>query len=225
MAAPAPSRSLVESLIRQTLYAQIGREDLTAKAPPVLVVNSSARHMHVSPENMEVLFGKGYQLQVHKWLYQEGQYASTATVTLVGTRDRVIPNLRILGPNRNLTQIELSYTDAVYLGIDAPARASGDIKGTAGGVVIGPKGVVELKEGIIRAARHVHMNPADAAYYGVKAGDYMTLLVEATKCTTRFDDMLVRVDPAFKLEVHIDTDEANACDLGRAKRCELVRRG
>ena len=81
MAAPAPSRSLVESLIRQTLYAQIGREDLTVKAPPVLVVNSSARHMHVSPENMEVLFGKGYQLQVHKWLYQEGQYASTATVT------------------------------------------------------------------------------------------------------------------------------------------------
>jgi putative phosphotransacetylase len=168
MAAPAPSRSLVESLIRQTLYAQIGREDLTVKAPPVLVVNSSARHMHVSPENMEVLFGKGYQLQVHKWLYQEGQYASTATVTLVGPRDRIIPNLRILGPNRNLTQIELSYTDAIYLGIDAPARPSGNIKGSAGGVVIGPKGVVELKEGIIRAARHVHMNPADAAYYGVK---------------------------------------------------------
>jgi len=222
MSAPAPSRSLVESLIRQTLFAQLGRE--AQSAPPVLVVNSSARHMHVSPEDMEVLFGKGYQLQVHKWLYQDGQFASTATVTLVGPRDRILPNLRILGPNRNLTQIELSYTDAVYLGINVPVRASGDIKGSAGGVVIGPKGVIEMKEGIIRAARHVHMNPADAAFYGVKHLDHMTLEVEAAKCTTRFDDLLVRVDPSFKLEVHIDTDEANACDLARAKRCELMRR-
>jgi putative phosphotransacetylase len=179
--------------------------------------------MHVSQENLEVLFGKGYKLQVHKWLYQEGQFASTATVTLVGPRDRIIPQLRILGPCRPLTQIELAYTDSVYLGLPVPVRASGDIKGTTGGVVIGPKGVIEMKEGIIRAARHVHMSPADAAFYGVKGGEFMTLRVEAEKCTTRFDDMLVRVDPTFKLEVHIDTDEANACDLAHAKRCELVR--
>ncbi|MSU69314.1 MAG: phosphate propanoyltransferase [Opitutaceae bacterium] len=217
-----PSRPLVESLIRQTLFTQIGRDPQSA-APPTLVVNSSARHMHVSPENLAILFGQGYALQPHKWLYQDGQFASQAVVTLVGPRERMIPQLRILGPCRNLTQIELAYTDAVYLGLTVPVRPSGNIAGTTGGVVIGPKGVVELKEGIIRAARHVHMSPADAAYYGVKHGEFMTLRVEAEKCTTRFDDMLVRVDPAFKLEVHIDTDEANACDLSHARRCELVR--
>jgi len=180
--------------------------------------------MHVTQENLEILFGPGAKLGVHKWLYQDGQFASDKVVTLVGPRDRMINSLRILGPCRNLTQIELAYTDSIYLGINVPVRASGDIKGAAGGIVIGPKGVVEMKDGIIRAARHVHMNPSDAAYYGVKAGDHMTLLVEAEKCSTRFDDMLVRVDPSFKLEVHIDTDEANCCDLARAKRCELVRK-
>lgn len=222
MSLPTPSRSLVENLVRQSLYKQVGRTAPTAPAP-TLVVNSSARHMHVTQENLEILFGKGAKLEVHKWLYQEGQFASKSTVTLVGTRDRVIPNLRILGPCRNLTQIELSYTDSIYVGLNIPVRASGDIKGTTGGVIIGPKGVIEMKEGIIRAARHVHMSPADAAFYGVKQGDHMTMLVEAAQCSTRFDDMLVRVDPTFKLEVHIDTDEANACDLARAKRVELIR--
>jgi putative phosphotransacetylase len=212
---------MIESLVRQAVFSHLGK---TPPANvPVLVVNSSARHMHVSPENMEILFGKGYQLQPHKMLYMDGQFASTATVTLVGPRDRVIHNLRILGPCRNLTQIELSFSDAVFLGMDIPVRSSGDIKGTAGGVVIGPKGVLQLKEGIIRAARHVHMSPSDAAFYGVKAGEHMTLIVESEQCTTRLDDLLVRVDPSFKLEVHIDTDEANACYLSKARRCELVR--
>jgi putative phosphotransacetylase len=224
MSAILPNRSLVESLIRQSLYAQLGRATQAVTPAPTLVVNSSARHMHVTQENLEILFGPGTQLKVHKMLYQEGQFASTSTVTLVGPRDRIIPNLRILGPCRNITQIELAYTDAIYLGINVPVRASGDIKGTAAGVVIGPKGVVEMKEGIIRAARHVHMNASDAAFYGVKNGEMMTLMVEAAKCTTRFDDLLVRVDPSFKLEVHIDTDEANSCDLARADRCELVRK-
>lgn len=221
MSAVTPNRSLVESLVRQAVFSQLG------KAPPsevpTLVVNSSARHMHVSQANLEVLFGPGYQLQPFKWLYMDGQFASTATVTLVGKKDRVIHNLRILGPCRSLTQIELSFSDAVYLGMDIPVRASGNIAGSAGGVVIGPKGVLEMKEGIIRAARHVHMTPADAEFYGVKAGQLMTLIVESENCTTRLDDLLVRVDPAFKLEVHIDTDEANACYLHKARRCELVR--
>lgn len=222
MSAVSPSRNLVESLVRQAVFSQLG------KAPPadvpMLVVNSSARHMHVSQENLEKLFGTGYKLQVHKWLYQEGQFASTATVNLVGPRDRILPSLRILGPCRSLTQIELSFSDAVYLGLDIPVRMSGDIQGSCGGVIIGPKGVIELKEGIIRAARHVHMSPKDAAFYGVKHGDRMTLVVESERCTTRLDDLLVRVDPTFKLEVHIDTDEANACHLAQAKRCELERR-
>lgn len=217
-----PNRSVVESLVREAFYRQLGRSVPAAPAP-TLVVNSSARHMHISPENVEVLFGKGAELTVHKWLYQEGQFASQQTVTMVGPRKRIIPNLRILGPCRNLTQIELAFTDAVQLGIDVPVRMSGDIEGTPGTYIMGPKGFLEMKNGVIRAARHVHMSPADASFYGVKHLDLITLRVTAKGCTTRFDDMLVRVDPTFKLEVHIDTDEANACNLDNAEKVELFK--
>ena len=218
----APSRSAIETLVRSTLARQLGRE-VPAGSAPELLVNSSARHMHISPENLEVLFGKGAKLTVHKWLYQEGQFASEQTVTLIGPRRRVIPSLRILGPCRNLTQIELALTDAVQLGMDIPVRMSGDIKGTPGGYVMGPKGMLEMKDGIIRAARHVHMSPADAKFYGVKHLDRITLKVTSPDCNTRFDDLIVRVDPSFKLEVHMDTDEANACDLERATKVELIK--
>ena len=217
----SPDRPAVESLVREVLFRQLGR---TQHAPaPTLLVNSSARHMHISPENLEVLFGKGAELTVHKWLYQEGQYASQQTVTLVGPRKRIIPNLRILGPCRSLTQIELAITDAIQLGIEVPVKMSGDIENTPGGYVMGPKGMLEMKNGIIRAARHVHMSPADAKFYGVKHLDKITLRVVSPGCNTRFDDLLVRVDPTFKLEVHMDTDEANACDLEHASRVELLK--
>ena len=218
----SPSRQIVESLVREVLFRQLGRPASPALAP-VLVVNSSARHMHISPENVEVLFGNGAELTVHKMLYQEGQFASQQTVTLVGPRKRIIPNLRILGPCRNLTQIELAFTDAVQLGIDVPVRMSGDIEGTPGAYIMGPKGFLEMKNGVIRAARHVHMSPSDAEFYGVKHLDLITLRVRVKGCTTRFDDLLVRVDPTFKLEVHIDTDEANACDLDHADKVELFK--
>ena len=218
----APSRPVVEALVRSTLARQMGR-DVRPEPAPTLVVNSSARHMHISPENLEVLFGSGAKLTVHKWLYQEGQFASEQTVTLIGPRRRVIPNLRILGPCRNLTQIELAITDAIQLGVDLPVKMSGDIKGTPGGYVMGPKGMLEMKEGLIRAARHVHMSPADAAFYSVKHLDRITLKVTSPACNTRFDDLIVRVDPSFKLEVHMDTDEANACDLERATKVELFK--
>lgn len=217
-----PNRSIVESLVREALFRQLGQEP-PAKPAPQLVVNSSARHMHISPENLEVLFGKGAQLTVHKWLYMDGQFASQQTVTLTGPRKRIIPNLRILGPCRNLTQIELAFTDSVQLGLDIPVRMSGDIEGSPGGYVMGPKGMLKMKNGIIRAARHVHMAPADAKFYGVKHLDRITLKVTADSCATRFDDLIVRVNPSFKLEVHIDTDEANACNLERATKVELQR--
>jgi len=216
------SRSSVEALVREALYRQLGRKTPAGPAP-TLVVNSSARHMHISPENLETLFGKGAQLTVHKMLYQEGQFASQQTVTMIGPRKRIIPNLRILGPCRNLTQVELSLTDSVQLGIDLPIRASGNIEGTPGCYIMGPKGMIEMPNGVIRAWRHVHMSPADAAFYGVKHLDTITLKVTAKDCTTRFDDVLVRVDPSFKLEVHIDTDEANACNLDHADKVELFK--
>jgi putative phosphotransacetylase len=217
-----PNRSTVEALVRSALLRQIGGSTTTGAAPNLLV-NSSARHMHISPENLDVLFGKGAKLTVHKMLYQEGQFASEQTVTLIGPRRRVIPSLRILGPCRNLTQIELALTDAVQLGMDIPLRMSGDIKGTPGGYVMGPKGMLEMKDGIIRAARHVHMSPSDAKFYNVKHLDRITLKVTSPMCNTRFDDLIVRVDPSFKLEVHMDTDEANACDLERATKVELIK--
>ena len=218
----SPNRATVETLVRSSLLRQIGREAALEPAP-TLVVNSSARHMHISPENLEVLFGAGAKLTVHKWLYQEGQFASEQTVTLIGPRRRVIPSLRILGPCRTLTQIELAITDAIQLGMDIPVRMSGDIQGTPGGYVMGPKGMLEMRDGIIRAARHVHMSPADAKFYSVKHLDRITLKVTSPYCDTRFDDLIVRVDPSFKLEVHMDTDEANACDLERATKVELLK--
>ncbi|MCE9609041.1 MAG: phosphate propanoyltransferase [Chthoniobacter sp.] len=218
----APSRPVVEALVRSSLFRQIGVAAPAGPAP-TLVVNSSARHMHISPENLETLFGPGAKLTVHKWLYQEGQFAAEQTVTLIGPRRRVIPNLRILGPCRDLTQIELAITDAIQLGVDLPVKMSGDIKGTPGGYVMGPKGMLEMKEGLIRAARHVHMSPGDAKFYGVKHLDRITLKVTSPGCTTRFDDLIARVDPSFKLEVHMDTDEANACDLERATKVELFK--
>ena len=222
MSSPAAQpRSVVEPLVREALFRQLGKQ--APAVAPTLLVNSSARHMHISPENLEVLFGKGAELTVHKWLYQEGQFASQQTVTMVGPRKRIIPNLRILGPCRNLTQIELAFTDSIQLGIDIPVRMSGDIEGTPGAYIMGPKGMLEMKNGVIRAARHVHMSPSDASFYGVKHLDLITLKVTAKGCNTRFDDLLVRVDPSFKLEVHIDTDEANACDLDNAEKVELFK--
>lgn len=222
-----PSRQTVESLVREILLQQVAvtpRAAATAGAAPTLVVNSSARHMHISPENLKVLFGPGAELTVHKWLYQEGQFASEQTVTLIGPRKRIIPNLRILGPTRNLTQVELALTDAIQLGIDIPVRMSGDIDGTPSAYIMGPKGMLEMTNGVIRAARHVHMSPDDAKFYSVKHLDKIGLRVTAPGCTTVFDDLIVRVDPSFKLEVHIDTDEANACDLDRATKVELISR-
>jgi putative phosphotransacetylase len=222
MSSPAaPNRSVVETLVREALFRQLGKP--APAAAPTLLVNSSARHMHISPENLEVLFGKGAELTVHKMLYQTDQFASQQTVTMVGPRKRIIPNLRILGPCRNLTQIELALTDSIQLGIDIPVRMSGDIEGTPGAYIMGPKGMLEMKNGVIRAARHVHMSPSDAEFYGVKHLDKITLKVTSKGCNTRFDDLLVRVDPSFKLEVHIDTDEANACNLDQAEKVELFK--
>jgi putative phosphotransacetylase len=223
IASPAPHRAVVEHLVRQAVYSRLGKPlPRTATAPNPLVVNVSARHCHLTPEAVEVLFGKGHQLQVHKWLYQEGQFAARETVTLIGPRSRVISNLRILGPCRNLNQVELAYTDAIALGFEIPLRLSGNIKGTPGGMLMGPAGFFEMNEGVIRAARHVHMNPVDADFYGVKNGDQMKLRIGGD-CGITLDRMLCRVDKSFKLEVHIDTDEGNACNLQPDTPCELTK--
>lgn len=223
VAVSAPPRAVVEHWVRQAVYRRLGRPlPRVAQAPNPLVVNISARHCHLTQEAVEALFGKGYQLRVLRWLYQEGQFAAQETVTLIGPRSRVISNLRILGPCRSLNQVELAYTDAIALGFDVPLRLSGDIRGTPGCMLMGPAGFFELKEGVIRAARHVHMHPEDAAFYGVKNGDFMRLRVGGD-CGVIFEKVLARVDPSFRLEVHLDTDEGNACNLRPDTPCELLK--
>ncbi|QYY35617.1 phosphate propanoyltransferase [Ruficoccus sp. ZRK36] len=221
---PDLTRTAIERLVRESIYKQLGKSAPAAasQAPNPLVVNVSARHCHLSPEAVEKLFGPGHQLTPMKWLYQEGQYAAQESVTLVGPRSRVISNLRILGPCRPLNQVELSFTDAIALGYDIPVRQSGNIEGTPGCMLMGPKGFLELDKGVIRAAPHVHMAPEDAAHYGVKQGDFMKMRVGGELGMT-FDKIFVRVDKSFKLEVHIDTDEGNACRLGPDSQVELIK--
>jgi len=220
---PMP-REQLERIVRQAVRERIASAGRAAQAPtyrPNLVVNVSARHVHLRPEHLAELFGPEAELTVYRWLYQPGEFAAEQTVTVIGPRRRMIENVRVLGPVREYTQLEVSATDAIALGIDAPVRRSGDIEGTPGCVVIGPAGVVDLPCGVIRAERHVHMAPADAAYYGFEDGQYVRLRVEST-CTTTFERVLCRVDEKFLLEVHLDTDEGNACDLPNAVAAELL---
>jgi len=215
-------RSVIEQLVRESVYRQMGLSVPSTGAPNPLVVNVSARHCHLTQEAVEQLFGAGHKLTPMKWLYQEGQFAAKETVTLIGPRSRVISNLRILGPCRTLNQVELAYTDAIALGFKIPVRQSGDIEGTPGCMLMGPAGFMKMENGVIRAAPHVHMHPDDAAHYGVEQGDFMKLRVGGELGMT-FDRMFVRVNPDFKLEVHIDTDEGNGCGLGPDTSCELIK--
>jgi propanediol utilization protein len=218
---PMP-REQLERIVRQAVRERLAR----APAPqaraykPNLVVNVSARHLHITPRDLEVLFGAGAELTVYRWLYQPGEFAAEQTVNVLGPRRRMIERVRILGPTRKYTQVEVSTTDAIALGIDAPIRPSGDSAGTPGCIVIGPAGVLEMKTGVIRAERHVHMSPADAESYGFKDRQYVRLRIESS-CTTVFEKVLCRVDPRSLLEVHLDTDEGNACDLPNAVSAEL----
>jgi len=223
---PMP-REQLERVVRQVVRERFserllgGEPQLSFAYLPNLVVNISARHLHISRQDLETLFGPGAELTVYRWLYQPGEFAAEQRVTLIGPRRRVIENVRILGPVREATQVEVSLTDAVALGIDAPVRPSGEIEGTPGCLVLGPKGVLELEKGVIRAARHVHMTPADAAYYGFSDGQFVKLHVDSD-CATTFEKVLCRVDPKFLLEVHLDTDEGNACNLVNATSVQLL---
>jgi putative phosphotransacetylase len=216
-------RQAVERIVREvvsgTLASQLGSRPRTTSE---LVVSISARHLHLTDEHVETLFGRGHKLTAMKPLYQDGFFAAEETVMVVGPKRRMLPSVRVLGPTRPKSQVELAFTDAISLGIDAPVRASGDIAGSAPCVLVGPNGVVELSEGVIRAERHVHMSLEHAAHYGVKNGDRMSLRIEST-CSLVLENLLVRADKTSKLEVHLDTDEGNAADLDRATKVELLR--
>jgi putative phosphotransacetylase len=216
-------RSAVEQIVRQVALEYLGHKGNGTGPAPTLTVMASARHMHICREDMDVLFGPGTELTIYKDLFQAGNFAANEKVTIIGPRSRLISNLRILGPMRKQSQIELAFTDAISLGFDdIPVRLSGNLAGSPGAIVMGPKGSIELKEGIIRAAIHVHMNPAEASFYGVKQGDLMKLRIGGAASTT-FNNVHVRIDPTSRLNVHMDTDEANGCGLHLTKDIELIK--
>jgi propanediol utilization protein len=229
-------RGLVERLVRDALTQRAdanGNGHANGKAAvlspkreraagPKVVVNVSARHAHVTQEDLERLFGKGHKLHVHKPLYQDGFFAAEETLTMIGPRQRIITGLRILGPCRDHSQVELAFTDAVYLGLDVPVRKSGDHRDSPGCFLMGPAGMIRLERGVIRHERHVHIGPEDAASYGVKDGDRLNLRVRSD-CGAVLEGLLVRLAPASKLEVHLDTDEGNAVNYPKATGFELFK--
>jgi len=183
----------------------------------------SARHVHLSQETVEALFGPGYQLTVKKPLSQPGQFACNETVTLMGPK-RSLENVRVLGPARALNQVEISRTDEFFLGIDAPVRASGDVANTPGIRLVGPAGTAELRQGVICAWRHIHMTPADAEFFGVHDRDVVEVAVRSEDRSLTFGDVLIRVSRDYALEMHIDTDEGNAAEISEGATGELVKR-
>ena len=223
---PMP-REQLERVVRQVVRErfaerlQAGEPQMAAAYTPNLVVNISARHMHICREHMDVLFGPGADLTVYHWLYQPGAFAAEQTVTVIGPRRRMIDRVRILGPMRERSQVEISFTDSVALGVDAPLRPSGQTDNTPGCLIMGPAGAIELPAGVIRAERHVHMNPTDAETYGFADGQYVKLRVESD-CAVTFENVLCRISPDVLLEVHVDTDEGNACNLVNATGVELM---
>lgn len=195
-----------------------------------IIVETSARHVHVTQETLEVLFGKGHELEVRKMLSQPGQFASTDRIDVIGYNAKdpngPRPSLKfsILGPVRNANQVEVSFTDARQLGISAPVRESGDIAGSAKCTLKGPAGEVDIEEGVIVAKRHIHMTPEDAKEFGVENGQIVSVLVDTGKGRkTIFDDTVIRVSPKFALAMHIDTDECNAASAFGEVYGEIVK--
>lgn len=185
------------------------------------IVETSARHVHVTQEDLETLFGKGTKLTHKKDLSQPGQFACEERVTVVGPK-KELANVSILGPVRPETQVELSATDARSIGIAAPVRESGDLDGSGACKIVGPCGEVEISQGVIIAKRHIHMTPADAEEFGVKDKQIVSVKIESAERTAVLCDTVVRVSEKYALAMHIDTDESNAVGASRDQMGEIV---
>jgi putative phosphotransacetylase len=198
---------VVERIVKEVVARLKGQQS----SPKQVLINVSARHIHLSQEHVEALFGPGYQLTKLKDLMQPGQFACNEQVAVYGPKG-TFPKVRVLGPARGDTQLEISATDTRILGVPAPVRLSGKVEGTPGFTIEGPAGKITVEKGAIVAARHIHMTPADAEQFGVTNGQVVRVKTSGGRPLT-FDDVLVRVSPTFALEMHIDTDEANAAGL------------
>lgn len=189
----------------------------------VIYCNYSNRHVHLSAEASRALFGPGYQLQVLKKLKQPGEFAAKEVLTIVGPKGDTLP-IRVLGPIRKKTQVEISRTDSFFLKIkNVPVRESGNIEGTPGAVLVGPAGAYTMQEGVIVAKRHIHFTPDDAEYFGVKNKQLLKVRVESAQRSLIFDDVVARVKPTYALEMHVDTDEANAANIGQMTPVTILK--
>ena len=187
-----------------------------------VLVETSARHMHITQEHLEILFGKGYELTKKKDLSQPGQYACAERVDVVGPK-KTLPGVSILGPVRPSTQVELSLTDARSIGVAAPIRESGDIAGSGACKLVGPCGEVEISEGVIAAKRHIHMTTADAAEFGLVDKQIVSVKIPSEGRETIFGDVIVRVNDSYALAMHIDTDESNAACAAPGMMGEIIK--
>lgn len=194
--------------------AAVSREADAVRAPTAIPIAVSARHIHLTQESVEALFGPGHTLTPRNELSQPGQFACEETLTIVGPK-RSLEHVRVLGPIRSKNQIEISRTDEFWLGVDAPVRRSGDVANSPGVTLEGPAGSLTLTEGLICAARHIHMTPKDASAFGVQNGDLVEVRIDSGGRDLTFGDVLIRVSPKYALEMHVDTDEANAAELSR----------
>lgn len=198
----------LSKLVTEVVLKTLNKGPNLIHAIPIAVSN---RHVHLSPSALDRLFGKGYQLQKAKDLSQPGQFAAQETLTLIGPKGK-LSNVRVLGPARGDTQAEVSIFDGYTLGVSPPIRDSGDIENTPSIILQGPKGQLKLAQGLICAARHIHMHPSDAAAHSVKDGDRVQVKVEGKRGIV-FDNVLIRISSKYRLEMHIDVDEANAAAI------------
>lgn len=202
---------VLKSIIFETAKCFLEQEECENNLPVQVVLGISNKHLHLSEEHVEILFGKGHKLTPLKAVKQPGQFAAKETVKIIGPKG-VLPKVRVLGPERPQTQIEVSATDARSLGINPPVRESGKVENSPGVTIEGPEGSVELKEGVIIALRHIHMTPDIAEALGLKDGEYVNVDSGGLRPII-FKDVLVRVSPNYSYEMHLDTDEANAAGL------------
>lgn len=216
----AYNNDMIAEIVNRVMSELGGTNQTEDNTVPVGVSN---RHIHLSVDDVETLFGKGYQLTPLKDLSQPGQFACKETLTIVGPSLRPIENVRVLGPVRKASQVEISRTDSFTLKVKPPVRESGDIAGSAPITIIGPKGVVQLKEGCIIANRHIHMSTAEGAQFGLADGDYVDVETSGER-RTKFYDVQVRVNKDFRLEMHIDTDDANAAGIGNGAKVKIVKK-
>ncbi|MBR6534350.1 MAG: phosphate propanoyltransferase [Clostridia bacterium] len=186
-------------------------------------VGVSNRHIHLSKADLETLYGAGYELTPMKDLSQPGQYACKEQLTIIGPSLRSIEGVHVLGPLRSSSQVEISKTDSYVLKVKPPVRESGKLAGSAPITIVGPKGIVTLKEGCIIANRHIHMGVEDGKRFGVSDGDYVSVEAVGDGKRTRLYDVQIRVSESFKLEMHLDTDDANACGIGNCSKVKLIK--